>query len=165
MLLINDQILKIGQIFASLESFLNEVVDSTCKTLRKNTRLRNSQTSHTLGRRLSQDYDVFKNKHEGSSEREECLSQAAKRLFDKSQSDHLDTLLNKKKLKYLEITDFLKKIGLNQYEKNFLLNGYDDINFLVIIFYLINFQVVTYYIFYRTMLLAYKILIKSELRI
>jgi hypothetical protein len=44
-------------------------------------------------------------------------------------------LLNKKKLKYIEISEFLKRIGMSQYEKTFLLNGYDDLNFIVTLYF------------------------------
>jgi hypothetical protein len=148
---------QISKIFASLELLLNEVVEDTSNNLKSSRGMPHvsppkvdvseanpladkifQELSTTTTTASSDDLDAEYVTDSSDSNNDNpsggnCLNVSTKncRRMNRS-SEHMDHLLNKKKLKYIEISEFLKRINMSKYEKTFLLNGYDDLNFIVI---------------------------------
>jgi hypothetical protein len=158
---------QISKIFASLELLLNEVVEDTSNNLKTSSCMPmvasslkeaapittdttnhvaekicqelSTTTTTTSSDDLDEDYVTDSSDSNNVTNSKQASNANAKncRRMNRS-SEHMDHLLNKKKLKYIEISEFLKRINMAKYEKTFLLNGYDDLNFIVISEYLIK---------------------------
>ena len=153
---------QITKIFASLESLLNEVIENTSNNLRTSLAKTENACLGLSGQKKSKNSACKYQAELNSAASNDDVDDVDELCSDSSDSNlltsavfsnklvvgrgvkngkvmmmsdgfnHIDHLLNKKKLKYIEISEFLKRIGMSKYERTFLLNGYDDLNFIVV---------------------------------
>lgn len=130
---------QITKIFDSLETLLNEVVESTSKPLKAHS-IPNTPTITTRKKELGTSYNYepilksansmslfpVKKNHVSSS----SSFSKSQDLSDRSHHTNSSKSLSSKNLKQKEICDFLARISMNKYEMKFIANGYDNINFL-----------------------------------
>ncbi len=106
---------QISKIFDSLETLLNDVVES---------KRRVETVKSVPGTPVKENSFVSRISSSSNSLCRDSNSQMKKSIAG-------PTYLNEKNLKWKEVSEFLERIGMRKYEERFLLNGYDDLNFMV----------------------------------
>lgn len=137
---------QINRIFASLETLLNDVVQTNLKSdsydSRSNSEIQNfqrDQSRHSY--RAMSENNLKKSDNQISSllfnsiNRSNSKSKYVKKLLGNSSNNESVEFnsfhLNMKKFKYFELSEYLSKLNMSKYEFKFLTNGYDDLAFLV----------------------------------
>ncbi|RNA00374.1 hypothetical protein BpHYR1_004740 [Brachionus plicatilis] len=138
---------QISKIFASLETLLNDVVQTNSTTsfdTRSNAEIENFQRGKSSHNHRTMSEHNLKNTDSqmnslsfNSVNRSNSKSKYVKKLLGSPTSTDESVQansfhLNMKKFKYFELSEYLTKIKMSKYEFKFLTNGYDDLAFLVI---------------------------------
>ncbi|CAF0722188.1 unnamed protein product [Brachionus calyciflorus] len=144
---------QISKIFASLETLLNDVVQtSTIKTCNdsvnsiktgsenfqrgKSSQSHRAMSEHNLKKCDQMNSISFNSINRSNTNKTKYLKKLLNDSFGKN--DEVDSCqigkssfhLNMKKFKYFELSEYLGKLNLSKYEFKFLTNGYDDLAFL-----------------------------------
>lgn len=126
---------QISKIFDSLETLLNDVVESNRKPDTGTKVSRSIPNTPTTTAKSSTGMKTATSMSFKSQNKSNTTSQLKTMNPKKSESKSLPSTplkyLNARNLKYKEISDFLLRLGMANYTELLVSNGFDDLNFLV----------------------------------